>query len=257
MASIFVTIAAKEEVEKIVGRLTSATRRLGNVSIQLTRAQCVVAGLIGKKSELVLAAGTMVMVGACVSDTRNIVLPSMIFAESTDEADDFERRRTFGEHPLYFAAGVVSAVRVKKKKKVAEVELQPTVHKCALSWKELQLVLELDEQAPAAWWWMNPMAIQTLPRNGRGPYLLPPTSNVMGAGVAGAAGVATLISHGPVLNSPVDSIATCNATCAVCGVEGMAGKKLRLCSGCRDARYCSPACQLLAWKAGHKTACRR
>ena len=36
-----------------------------------------------------------------------------------------------------------------------------------------------------------------------------------------------------------------------------AGLRLQLCSGCNTARYCSQACQRLAWRAGHKGACRR
>jgi hypothetical protein len=36
-----------------------------------------------------------------------------------------------------------------------------------------------------------------------------------------------------------------------------AGLRLQLCSGCNTARYCSRACQRLAWRACHKGACRR
>ncbi len=36
-----------------------------------------------------------------------------------------------------------------------------------------------------------------------------------------------------------------------------AGLRLQLCSGCNTARYCSVTCQRLAWRAGHKGACRR
>ncbi|VDB83291.1 unnamed protein product [Peniophora sp. CBMAI 1063] len=31
---------------------------------------------------------------------------------------------------------------------------------------------------------------------------------------------------------------------------------LRICTGCRQMYYCSPACQKLDWKAGHRTKCR-
>jgi hypothetical protein len=36
-----------------------------------------------------------------------------------------------------------------------------------------------------------------------------------------------------------------------------AGLRLQLCSGCSIARYCSQACQRVAWRAGHKGVCRR
>ena len=31
--------------------------------------------------------------------------------------------------------------------------------------------------------------------------------------------------------------------------------EVQLCSGCKHAQYCSPACQKAAWKV-HKSACR-
>uniref|UniRef100_A0A7S4UYH5 MYND-type domain-containing protein n=1 Tax=Alexandrium monilatum TaxID=311494 RepID=A0A7S4UYH5_9DINO len=43
------------------------------------------------------------------------------------------------------------------------------------------------------------------------------------------------------------------AACAHCGA---AGGGLQLCAGCMAVRYCGPACQRAAWKAGHKEACR-
>ena len=47
--------------------------------------------------------------------------------------------------------------------------------------------------------------------------------------------------------------------CTLCGKtksELAAGEKLRSCSGCGVARYCSGACQKTAWP-GHKKECQR
>ena len=41
-------------------------------------------------------------------------------------------------------------------------------------------------------------------------------------------------------------------SCDSCGAVGV---KLRVCSGCRQARYCSQECQARAWPA-HRGACR-
>ena len=40
--------------------------------------------------------------------------------------------------------------------------------------------------------------------------------------------------------------------CAGCGKEGEMTKE---CSACKGPRYCSKECQLVDWKAGHKSAC--
>jgi hypothetical protein len=34
------------------------------------------------------------------------------------------------------------------------------------------------------------------------------------------------------------------------------GGKFRVCMGCKSARYCSRACQIAHWKAGHRDVCR-
>ena len=39
--------------------------------------------------------------------------------------------------------------------------------------------------------------------------------------------------------------------CSVCRAPGT-----HLCAGCRAVQYCSPACQAVSWKGGHKAACR-
>jgi hypothetical protein len=41
-------------------------------------------------------------------------------------------------------------------------------------------------------------------------------------------------------------------SCSFCGGQ----KKLRRCSGCNDAYYCNPVCQLFDWQRGHELACR-
>lgn len=46
--------------------------------------------------------------------------------------------------------------------------------------------------------------------------------------------------------------------CENCGVKASSlGKLLLQCSKCLDATYCSKECQLAAWKAGHKTDCKK
>ncbi len=50
---------------------------------------------------------------------------------------------------------------------------------------------------------------------------------------------------------------TCTRRCHNLSGASEAGLRLRLCSGCNTARYCSEACQRVAWRAGHKGACRR
>ena len=52
------------------------------------------------------------------------------------------------------------------------------------------------------------------------------------------------------------SLASCCAHCGKTEGELGAGEKLRKCGGCGVARYCSGACQKLAWSAGHKKECR-
>jgi hypothetical protein len=51
-------------------------------------------------------------------------------------------------------------------------------------------------------------------------------------------------------------VASCCAQCGKTEGELGAGEKLRKCGGCGVARYCSGACQKLAWSAGHKKECR-
>ena len=56
---------------------------------------------------------------------------------------------------------------------------------------------------------------------------------------------------------PVDCSAPLPHCCALCGKtksELAAGEKLRSCSGCGAARYCSGECQKTAWP-GHKKEC--
>jgi hypothetical protein len=48
--------------------------------------------------------------------------------------------------------------------------------------------------------------------------------------------------------------------CDCCGEkegEPPAGRKLKECSACRQARYCSEECQKLAWKNGHRHKCSK
>ena len=56
---------------------------------------------------------------------------------------------------------------------------------------------------------------------------------------------------------PVNGSAPLPPCCALCGKtksELAAGEKLRSCSGCGVARYCSGECQKTAWP-GHKKEC--
>ena len=45
-------------------------------------------------------------------------------------------------------------------------------------------------------------------------------------------------------------------SCAICDNPAQ-DQQLRFCSGCRQRKYCSEACQRAAWRAGHKEECRR
>ena len=44
--------------------------------------------------------------------------------------------------------------------------------------------------------------------------------------------------------------------CAFCGTFAK-DQPLHFCSGCRQRKYCNPACQRAAWRAGHKDECKR
>jgi hypothetical protein len=44
--------------------------------------------------------------------------------------------------------------------------------------------------------------------------------------------------------------------CGTCGKTAADGARLRLCSGCHVARFCSDACYKAAWKAGHRQECK-
>jgi hypothetical protein len=44
--------------------------------------------------------------------------------------------------------------------------------------------------------------------------------------------------------------------CGACGKTAADGARLRLCGGCRAARFCSDACYKAAWRAGHRRECK-
>jgi hypothetical protein len=44
--------------------------------------------------------------------------------------------------------------------------------------------------------------------------------------------------------------------CAVCGKTVADGVRLRLCRGCRAARFCSDACYKAGWRGGHRQECK-
>ncbi len=52
--------------------------------------------------------------------------------------------------------------------------------------------------------------------------------------------------------------AATRASCAhlACSNLDATGRRGKLCSGCRVARYCSHACSMADWRAGHRAACR-
>ena len=58
---------------------------------------------------------------------------------------------------------------------------------------------------------------------------------------------------GAMLRLPV--VGCCSRACTNCELPSELELPLKLCSGCRVARYCSPECQAAAW-AGHKRVCR-
>ena len=59
--------------------------------------------------------------------------------------------------------------------------------------------------------------------------------------------------EGAMLRLPV--VGCCSRACTNCELPSELELPLKLCSGCRVARYCSPGCQAAAW-AGHKRVCR-
>ena len=59
--------------------------------------------------------------------------------------------------------------------------------------------------------------------------------------------------EGAMLRLPV--VGCCSRACTNCELPSELELPLKLCSGCRVARYCSPECQAAAW-AGHKRMCR-
>ena len=64
--------------------------------------------------------------------------------------------------------------------------------------------------------------------------------------------------HAPV-QPPHDSAANLDGgdtdRCGHCGALA-ATQSLHLCTGCRQRKYCNQACQLAAWRAGHKRECK-
>ncbi|KAG6591506.1 Ubiquitin carboxyl-terminal hydrolase 19, partial [Cucurbita argyrosperma subsp. sororia] len=67
-----------------------------------------------------------------------------------------------------------------------------------------------------------------------------------GGGMAGKGG-----GDGGDCNSMSGGGSTGDAVCVVCGNLGT-----KKCSRCKAIRYCSPKCQEIHWKAGHKTKCK-
>ena len=59
--------------------------------------------------------------------------------------------------------------------------------------------------------------------------------------------------EGAMLRLPV--VGCCSRACTSCELSSELELPLKLCSGCRVARYCSPECQAAAW-AGRKRVCR-
>ena len=59
--------------------------------------------------------------------------------------------------------------------------------------------------------------------------------------------------EGVMLRLPV--VGCCSRACTNCELPSELELPLKLCSGCRVARYCSPGCQAAAW-GGHKRVCR-
>ena len=43
--------------------------------------------------------------------------------------------------------------------------------------------------------------------------------------------------------------------CTACARTTSAVKKLVVCAGCGEVKYCSRECQKIDWKAGHRDAC--
>lgn len=53
-----------------------------------------------------------------------------------------------------------------------------------------------------------------------------------------------------------EAMGTARDECFWCGKQETS-RKFKLCSACKDARYCCTKCQRLDWKANHKKTCKK
>jgi hypothetical protein len=61
----------------------------------------------------------------------------------------------------------------------------------------------------------------------------------------------------PQAQQPRQQLVDPQTCCSFCGASAAApGTRLRLCRGCRAARFCSDACYRKGWAAGHRQACK-
>ncbi|PNH07813.1 hypothetical protein TSOC_005703 [Tetrabaena socialis] len=73
----------------------------------------------------------------------------------------------------------------------------------------------------------------------------------------GAAAAAGGAGGGPVLWPPRALRLCANPACGNLSGGCEAELGLKMCSGCRTARYCEPGCQRTHWRAGHREECAR
>ena len=59
----------------------------------------------------------------------------------------------------------------------------------------------------------------------------------------------------PLRDNPSSDVGADTDRCGYCGTPA-ATQSLHLCTGCRQRKYCNRACQLAAWRAGHKHECK-
>ena len=148
----------------------------------------------------------------------------------------------------------------KGKKAVEDATTAPPAAAAAaapLEQQDMQIVTTLSgllEQSSAEWSSTSPARLRQMLKDAGG--------DVAGVSEKRMKKIKVWALASPVAVSvarPVDVSAPLPYCCALCGKtksELAAGEKLRSCSGCGAARYCSGECQKTAWP-GHKKECKR
>ena len=153
--------------------------------------------------------------------------------------------------------GAKAASKSSKGKKAVEAAttVPPDAVAAPLEQQEMQVMTTLSgllEQSSAEWSSTSPARLRQMLKDAGG--------DVAGVSEKRMKKIKAWALASPVAVSvarPVDGSAPLSPCCALCGKtksELAAGEKLRSCSGCGAARYCSGECQKTAWPR-HKKEC--